>query len=174
MSAPAQVGVYNGHSIPTFYNGVTFRSRLEARWAVFFDTVSIPWKYEFEGFDFNGKRYVPDFWLPVQQAWVEIKPHRYNERDLPFSALALTTRCDVWLFRGSPSEMCSLPWEGIACAPSAPVWFGNDNFACGDGWTSEHGAGEYAHRYVDFLPAATIPPGALDKACRTADAWRFR
>ena len=27
-------------AIPTFYNGIEFRSRLEARWAIFFDNMT--------------------------------------------------------------------------------------------------------------------------------------
>jgi hypothetical protein len=38
--------------IETRYKGYRFRSRLEARWAVFFDTMEIPWEYEKEGFKF--------------------------------------------------------------------------------------------------------------------------
>ncbi len=42
-----------------------FRSPLEARWAVFFDTLNIDWRYEAEGFEFPEKtRYLPDFWIP--------------------------------------------------------------------------------------------------------------
>lgn len=60
-------------SIETVYKGYRFRSRLEARWAVFFDALGIPWEYEKEGFDLDGLRYLPDFWLPQQRCWVEIK-----------------------------------------------------------------------------------------------------
>jgi hypothetical protein len=34
----------------TYYRGCRFRSRIEARWAVFFDTLGIKWWYEPEGF----------------------------------------------------------------------------------------------------------------------------
>lgn len=48
--------------IETTYNGYRFRSRLEARWAVFFDTLGIVYEYEPEGFELeSGKRYLPDF-----------------------------------------------------------------------------------------------------------------
>lgn len=56
-------------AIPTVYNGVEFRSRLEARWAVFFDNLGVQWDYEIEGFEWSdgGKeyRYLPDFYFPV-------------------------------------------------------------------------------------------------------------
>lgn len=38
-------------AIETQYAGCRFRSRLEARWAVFFDTLDIRWEYEPEGFE---------------------------------------------------------------------------------------------------------------------------
>ena len=48
--------------IETIYNGYKFRSRLEARWAVFFDALGVEYEYEPEGFDLpSGRRYLPDF-----------------------------------------------------------------------------------------------------------------
>jgi hypothetical protein len=61
-------------AIETRYNGYRFRSRLEARWAVFFDELNMPYEYEKEGFIFgDGQRYLPDFWLPSLNIWMEIK-----------------------------------------------------------------------------------------------------
>lgn len=63
-------------AIPTRYRGYHFRSRLEARWAVFFDALGIEWEYEPEGFELpDGTRYLPDFWLPTIEGgtWVEVK-----------------------------------------------------------------------------------------------------
>lgn len=48
--------------IETIYNGYRFRSRLEARWAVFFDALGVRYEYEPEGFELpSGRRYLPDF-----------------------------------------------------------------------------------------------------------------
>ena len=47
--------------IETRYKGYRFRSRLEARWAVFFDVIGFDWSYEPEGFETEGGRYLPDF-----------------------------------------------------------------------------------------------------------------
>jgi hypothetical protein len=61
--------------IETRYKDCRFRSRLEARWAVFFESMKIPWSYEYEGFELpGGARYLPDFLLPKNDIWVEIKP----------------------------------------------------------------------------------------------------
>lgn len=59
-------------AIQTRYKGHRFRSRLEARWAVFFDAAGIKWIYEQEGFLINGKPYLPDFYLP-DYGYFEVK-----------------------------------------------------------------------------------------------------
>lgn len=61
-------------AIETRYAGCRFRSRLEARWAKFFDTAGVKWEYEPEGFEMPSGRYLPDFWLPDVGVWVEVKP----------------------------------------------------------------------------------------------------
>lgn len=51
-------------AIRTKYNGVIFRSRLEAQWAVFWDELGVKWEYEPLTFKFpDGKQYTPDFWI---------------------------------------------------------------------------------------------------------------
>lgn len=62
-------------AIETVYRGVTFRSRLEAKWAAFFDLCQ--WKWEYEPIDLNG--YIPDFILTFPNApiLVEVKPALY-------------------------------------------------------------------------------------------------
>lgn len=61
--------------IETNYKGCRFRSRLEARWAVFFDNLGIKWEYEPEGFELpDGTRYLPDFYLPRSKTYAEVKP----------------------------------------------------------------------------------------------------
>lgn len=59
--------------IETIYNGYRFRSRLEARWAVFFDEMEIKYEYEPEGFEIDGEKYLPDFYLPELETYVEVK-----------------------------------------------------------------------------------------------------
>lgn len=61
-------------AIETTYAGCRFRSRLEARWAVFFDHLRIAWKYEHQGFETpDGLRYLPDFFLPAMRIFAEVK-----------------------------------------------------------------------------------------------------
>lgn len=68
-------------AIETRYAGCRFRSRLEARWAVFFDALGIAWEYEPQGFQCSYRLsleegtfpYLPDFWLPDLGLWAEVK-----------------------------------------------------------------------------------------------------
>lgn len=61
---------YSIAAIPTLYNGRQYRSRLEARWAAFFDQLGI--EHEYEPFDLGG--WSPDFLLPSLSTLVEVKP----------------------------------------------------------------------------------------------------
>lgn len=66
--------VLNIKPIETIYNGYRFRSRLEARWAVFFDALGVEYDYEPEGFDLGDLGfYLPDFYLPENKWFVEVK-----------------------------------------------------------------------------------------------------
>lgn len=61
-------------AVPTSYNGMRFDSRTEAFWAVLFDQLKIPYIHEPEGFIFSdGTKYLPDFYLPDQNAFFECK-----------------------------------------------------------------------------------------------------
>lgn len=58
-------------AIPTRYGGVQFRSRLEARWAAFFDIAG--WRWQYEPLDLDG--WIPDFRLCGKvPALCEVKP----------------------------------------------------------------------------------------------------
>jgi hypothetical protein len=62
--------------IETRYKGYRFRSRLEARWAVFFDALGIDYQYEPQGFivGYDHRPYLPDFLLPKYNLYCEVKP----------------------------------------------------------------------------------------------------
>jgi len=61
-------------AIETIYSGYRFRSRLEARWAIYFDALGIQYEYEPEGFDLGEAGwYLPDFYLPRVGMWAEVK-----------------------------------------------------------------------------------------------------
>lgn len=62
-------------AIDTLYDGHYFRSRTEARWAVFWKTLGLPFEYETEGYHLDSGKvmYLPDYFIPAWQTYVEIK-----------------------------------------------------------------------------------------------------
>lgn len=63
--------------MPTWYRGVLYRSRLEARWGAFFHELGIPAEWEPQGYRCaDGTPYLPDFALfpALGTLWAEIKP----------------------------------------------------------------------------------------------------
>lgn len=95
-------------AIETYYNGYRFRSRLEARWAVFFDTMGIEYEYEPEGFSlYNGEYYLPDFYLPWYRCYVEVKPREgdaIKDGNQKLEALFQTIECGCILCIGEPFD----------------------------------------------------------------------
>jgi hypothetical protein len=93
--------------IQTRYQGYNFRSRLEARWAVFFDALNINWEYESEGYVLpNGKNYLPDFYLPQVNMYVEVKPKiGFDEIALSkCKELVMSLKCGILLAEGMPGS----------------------------------------------------------------------
>jgi hypothetical protein len=108
------------NGIPTEYAGTTFRSRLEARWARFFDAIG--WSWEYEPFDADG--YIPDFLILGRSSLlIEIKP--YGD----ITALATEAR------RVKP--LVGLGWSGHFAV------FGASPFLQLDGSWCEQGPGVY-------------------------------
>lgn len=62
-------------SLSTYYNGTTFRSALEAKWAQALDLLFVEWEYEPAAVILsNGVTYLPDFRLPRAGQFIEVKP----------------------------------------------------------------------------------------------------
>lgn len=66
----------------TFYDGRFFRSRTEARWALFFNVMGWNYEYEYETFILPSGPYLPDFYLPDLNVWCEVKPGKLSSVDL--------------------------------------------------------------------------------------------
>jgi hypothetical protein len=81
----------------TLYQGYTFRSRLEARYATFFDALDLPWLYEYQGFNVDGTWYLPDFYFPTLDTYGEVKPTTFTEKEF-----ALAAACHCLCFDGMP------------------------------------------------------------------------
>lgn len=88
-------------AIETRFRGILFRSRIEARWAVFFEALEIPWLYEPEGFELPSGKYLPDFSLPRQKIWVEVKGGDFHGPTIHLNELALASEQRVLLVAGS-------------------------------------------------------------------------
>jgi hypothetical protein len=69
-SEPQQIGNQTIKAIATTYRQYEFRSRLEAKWAAFFDLCK--WRWSYEPMDFNG--WIPDFVIGERPVLVEVKP----------------------------------------------------------------------------------------------------
>ena len=100
----------------TRYNGVTFRSKLEAQWAVFWDELGVKWQYEPLTFKLpDGKQYTPDFWIVDLALWVEIKPNakiaHEEEAELKCLQLAGKTGDLVYLDQGGFAWPISEDWH---------------------------------------------------------------
>ena len=96
--------------IPTYWKGRYFRSRLEARWAVFFDSLGIAYEYEKEAYPVgNGIHYLPDFWLIDLKFWVEIKPARPTPEEFE-KAHRLVNSCGISLYMAIEPIGFVPPW----------------------------------------------------------------
>lgn len=116
-------------AIETRYKGYRFRSRLEARWAVFFDAMGIEWLYEHEGYKLPSGLYLPDFWLPQVEMYAEIKPGEPTSLEAKLcEELCLESRKDVVICDGMPSYGNYLGWRFYGEAPTPDsVGFIKDN-----------------------------------------------
>lgn len=91
----------------TYFNGIKFRSRIEARWAVLFDAIGITYQYEPEKFNLpNGDVYIPDFYLPNMNpgpgVYFEVKGKPPSEEEIESChLLSEITQEDIFLFHGS-------------------------------------------------------------------------
>lgn len=91
------------NALETPYDGHVFRSRREARWAVFFNTAGIPWEYEAQGYDL-GKAgwYLPDFRINADtpsELFFEVKGKTPTREELAKAeALTVQSKLPVYVY----------------------------------------------------------------------------
>jgi hypothetical protein len=170
-------------AIPAKYQGITFRSRTEARWAVLFQALGVEWRYEHEGFQLPSGWYVPDFWLPKvdwKGTWVEIKgaAPTGNERRL-CAELADATDCGVLLFgdvdsegilfipRSEQRDGAGIGYRPERCRDCGRFCFEQEN----NEWCKEHV--EFAHRYGGPFGRRDMPDLCVEQSLETARAHNF-
>lgn len=90
---------YDFAAHPTKWNGIQYRSRLEARWAIFFTALGISFQYEPLLLVREGMRklYVPDFYLPGLKCFLEVKPNAPTRKEVAKAQL-LSTSCNAPVF----------------------------------------------------------------------------
>ena len=141
--------------IETDYAGHRFRSRLEARWAVFFNSLGVEWQYEVEGFEFDTERYLPDFYLPNSNAYVEVKGGDVAlAEDLP-----RLRRFSRHVKPAIVAVLGDIPPEGVkdACWVHTGAWHGHLGLCLPVGHTS----GSYSFAFMPAGNPTTTKPFAL-------------
>lgn len=106
---------------PVYYHGVRYRSRSEAKWAVVFTQLGIPYIYEPQLFRLPAGNYRPDFYLTEMRCYAEVKP--CNLQDRRHSQLGQLTGKPLYLLSG---DMPQLPYTDdrrqLAYALAHRIW----------------------------------------------------
>lgn len=177
--------------IRTKYKGYSFRSRLESRWAVYFDLLGIPWQYEPEGFRMGSVCYLPDFavqvpvkamdpgllgllptFTPVQaeQVWVEVKP-----AGKPLSGneiVKIREFASATVGKAVYVVVLGDPLEGTARSfqlTESRVTKGQQVYLCGAAWDKVRQACLVLHPLSHRYKASKAATQAAEKA----RAWQF-
>ena len=185
-------------AIETEYKGYRFRSRLEARWAVFFDALGIAWEYEKEGYDLGEAGwYLPDFWLPEWKCFVEIKGADCSDEDrAKCEALYHESEHSVFIAQGQIGDHTWIEFGGYIESVSyqkqdhkgrsLPYAFERDDFDYVPGYGLEvlcpvcHDCyvhfGEPSHRNSDSYSAWAGRGAAirLSMWCESGHTWELR
>jgi hypothetical protein len=104
--------IFATKSYSTRYGGVTFRSRLEARWAAMFDLLE--WKWDYQPLDFNG--WIPDFVIyGAKRVFVEVKPVTEFPQDVAYSIDRSGCSDEVVIVGMTCPLNLETPWRDARC-----------------------------------------------------------
>jgi hypothetical protein len=167
---------------------VRYRSRVEARWAIFLHELGVRAQYEPEGFDFDGTRYLPDFYIIEWDIYIEVKWQKPSGSErFKCQMLATHTGKRVLLVIGDPSAQMgevfdpNFPHDGIgvsnariaSCRKCPRTVLALSYGPTGDdgyGWVTLYGACGRPNNCTDRAP---INSPALEAAIYAACAYRF-
>jgi hypothetical protein len=167
-------------ALKTIYNGVKYRSKLEARWAKFFDLYGLRFEYEPTTFQLKHGLYCPDFYLPDLACYAEVKPliplaqflDEYQEHDFFGNTVWLKPKeyRKIQEFEDAIVLLCGLPlernfilfnvvdldcWQGFNCYPIKDPLTGWRWWSCTkiDDYPNHGNIQEAANlsRYYDFF-----------------------
>lgn len=137
---------YTIPAIPTVYGGRQYRSRLEAKWAAFFDLCG--WQAEYEPFDLG--EWSPDFLIKGadRDVLVEVKPITALDRDVSHKMIRGATAGnftgELLLLGTSPIFEHSgyalrpfLGWLGEIIYDSVPTQWGFSHEPCPFAWYTQ-------------------------------------
>jgi hypothetical protein len=123
-------------AIQTRFKGYLFRSRLEARWAVFFDRCHERFVYEDQGFHLPSGPYLPDFYLARLNIFIEIKPaSMLPTRNFEFGVCPIPIDDEFPLELNLIHELSKATCSGAVAVYGDPL----DALAGGAVFTSKHG-----------------------------------
>ncbi len=169
--------------IPTTYAGVKYRGRSEARWGLFFDALRIPFQYEFDGFALRTGAYLPDFWLPDQRVFLEVKGTEPTlEEEEKCAELTRATEANVLIAVGAPEERFQITWfDRDGKREDTYVWAADQIVECGFWLVCEDpddlgGTGHSSWigpRRTALYPRGPMFSGALEQAYAAARSARF-
>ena len=164
--------------IETYYRGIKFRSKNEAKWACFFDNAKIKYEYEPRLFiGWTGAYYKPDFYLPDYKKYAEVKsyPDAIQEKDMAeklnsvidYQATDVSKGLlllgsfpyDIRIVKGLWMEMEWLYWHEGVCSGRATI---SDIY--------QNGALVQIHFIQDFKDSGDpIPPSAKTEVITRQD-----
>ena len=167
--------------IQTYYKAYKFRSRTEARWAVFFDSIGVDWEYEPEGFVLSdGSSYFPDFRVTYFDQddrnfpltyWFEVKGDLQSITNKELMKVFLFEH-ELILLVGTPSEkgyISNRTWGGESFSEfKKRVFSNNEDDLVVFPWS-------YKKRpWVDFTDMATSYPEMFELSEHVAKARSAR
>lgn len=180
--------------IETEYKGYRFRSRSEARWAVFFDACGVDWEYEPEGYQLDdGTCYLPDFLLHGVQGrspsdlYVEVKGNLTEEDRRKIELFSSTVKLDDEFYS------CDFPILVVGNIPpgddfrdienyisdiwyeSGEFYFSFTNIDCDDyaAFPCVNPEGKLSLVGYDYIDSDTVDEDATVKAFKLARQARF-